>query len=542
MINFLKFGYQNTSTQEKKQVLFYLLLLFISIIFEAIGFYGFAVLVKNKVVSNDSSVPLWFSKIDEIQLSSIIVFLIASRTIISVWTLKRISKIAVLTQSRFASHYLENLVRNTSGNRQLSPSEISRSIETSTSYIFSAMQSMILILGELLSITSLVTIAIVATGLNFILAALPMCIILLILSKILKPMFLRSAETLSVEARNYVNDALEASSISQVVFGSQRLNFLIDRFKLSRNRSGIAYTSVIFMQQLPRYILETSTIIVLVFAFTFSSSRIIASLTLAAPLLLRLLPSLIKLSNLQLDLVKGKPFLTKMKTEIDLLEKDSFKSNYVYVDSDLFGIRAIDVKPKIGEEFPTKPVNFHVKQGEILGVVGASGSGKTSLIECLIRKRNYLGEISAFGRNVVLNEYSFAYVSQNTPFLRETILTNLLLGAHIQNSTYKAREALELAGLPNFVNILEAVVDDQGTDGIRLSGGERARLSFARAIVTNPDFIILDELTAGLDQRTEAQVLETVSKLKNGKVIIIITHRESVMTICDKVIEIKKEN
>jgi ATP-binding cassette subfamily C protein len=242
------------------------------------------------------------------------------------------------------------------------------------------------------------------------------------------------------------------------------------------------------------------------------------------------------------DVAKGKPFLEKLQFEIASFQSESFASAYNYEGSTQFSITADGIQPQIGEGFLNDPLSFRVEEGQILGIVGSSGAGKSSLIECLIKKRNYRGVLTVIGPNVDSNEYSFAYVPQHNVFLRDTLLNNLLLGKVIENPEAKVRDALKLAGLHEFVGSINTLIDDYGSNGVRLSGGERARLSFARALVAEPNFIILDELTSGLDEQTELQILSTIQKLKRNKVIIIISHRESVMKICDKLISIRKND
>ena len=531
-----------TSKSEKKRILVYLIFLIFGTALEGVAFYSFSILVKSKLLNDINVFQPFYIINNEFDLSLFVIIAIIARTIISAWSLKEISKTIVNSQSRYAGIYLENLVKNSVGDQKLSPSEISRSIETSTSYIFSAMQSLVLIFGEIFSVSWLIFVAFKLANLNFLIALAPMFLVLLLLSKTLKPRFSRQANTLSVEAQNYVKDALEASSLSQVVFGEDRLKYLVDRFKSSRNRSGVAYSKVIFMQQLPRYILETTTILMLVLAFVLSSDHIIASLTLIAPLLLRILPSFIKLSNLQFDLVKGVPFLDKMNREIEQFQKSTFHSNYSYMNSEENSIRCVAVQPNIGNYYLNEPISFEVAQGEILGIIGASGAGKTSLIECLIKKRNFKGDILISGKNVDSNEYSFAYVPQHSVFLNDSILSNLVLGKRITDSEIRARHILSLVGLPAFANNLDLVIDDHGATGIRLSGGERARLSFARALLADSEFLILDEITAGLDDQVENQILKTIQSVKTNKIIILITHRANVKEICNKIVTVQKEN
>lgn len=539
---FIQFVFNLTSAKEKSKIIMYLSVLGLGVSLEGLGFYGFSVLVKSRIVSESAPfAPIYFIQ-DELHLGLVVITLILLRTIICAWALQKISQNVISTQSRFSGIYLKSMVRNSGGQNQMSPSEISRSIETSTSYVFSAMQSLILIFGELFSMVTIFIVALCVSGFGFLVLTFPVIGVVLIIGRILKPRLTQSAENLSIEARNYVNDAMEASSLSQVIFGEQRLHFLTNRFVLSRQRSGNAYSKVIFIQQLPRYILETTTIILLAISFVVSSDALLSSLTLTAPLLLRLLPSLIKFSNLQFDVVKGKPFLEKLQSELNTFQSEKFASSFEAQHSSQVNLSVFDLQPQIGNGYLNDPLNFEVSQGEIIGIVGPSGSGKSSLIECLVKKRNFLGTIEVSGPDIIDNEYSFSYVPQASVFLRDSILNNLLLGNPLTSPESRAREALIKSGLPQFIDKLNEQIDDYGSNGLRLSGGERARLSFARALIAEPSVIILDELTSGLDEVTEQQILETISVIRQDKIILIVTHKPSVMRICDRLIPIRRSS
>lgn len=539
MFRFFQFSMYLTSKREKVLIFSFLSFLILGVSLEGVGFYGLSLLVQSKIGIVNSQIDIYFIR-NDVQLGGLILLAICVRTIMSIWSLQNISKILVSTQSRFIGRYLELLVKCSGGQRQMAASDVSQSIETSSSHIFSALQSFVLIFGEIFSILAIICVAFYLAGINFLIAVCPIFLVVIIIAKLLKPRLAKSATVLSDEARNYIAQAMEASSLSQVIFGADRLKFLISRFIASRTRSGKAYSKVIFFQQLPRFILETSTISFIVIGFMLSSESLIASFTLVSPLLLRLLPSLVKISNLHFDVIKGEPYLAKIQKEMEIFNNYQFESDFQFIESSNLSLQASEIQPQIGDLFPNKPISFNIKSGQIIGIVGQSGSGKTSLIECIVRKRNYRGAIFVTGQNLSKNEYSFAYVPQNTTFINDSIISNVLLGLDIPDKDARAISALNLAGLEHFSNNLEELIDMTGNSGRRLSGGEMARLSFARALVVHPQIIILDELTAGLDEASENQILNTIQNLRENHIFIIVTHRKNVMDICDELLTIRK--
>lgn len=176
-------------------------------------------------------------------------------------------------------------------------------------------------------------------------------------------------------------------------------------------------------------------------------------------------------------------------------------------------------------------VTFKARQGEVTALVGPSGCGKTTLLRVISRLVDYdSGSISIGGCDIeeMDTEALFSCMSivfQDVVLFNTSVLENIRIG-RLDATDDEVKHAAELAGCDGFVSHLP---DGYGTaigeNGARLSGGERARISIARALLKDAPIIILDEIAAALDVESEARVQEGLNKLVAGKTVIVISHR-----------------
>ena len=204
---------------------------------------------------------------------------------------------------------------------------------------------------------------------------------------------------------------------------------------------------------------------------------------------------------------------------------------------------AYDEKNKIFDD-----LNFKITKGEFVGIVGGSGAGKSTLVDLLLgifKPKNgniYLDGLK-FDRNQNLN-LNIGYVPQENFILDDTLINNIAFGLTKEEiNVEKLKKAIELSNLSIFVKTLpEGLETRLGEKGTRMSGGQRQRVSIARAIYTEPEILILDEATSGLDIETEKKILEDLIQIKKLNTIILISHRKESMLYCDKIFEIKNKN
>jgi subfamily B ATP-binding cassette protein MsbA len=178
-----------------------------------------------------------------------------------------------------------------------------------------------------------------------------------------------------------------------------------------------------------------------------------------------------------------------------------------------------------------KQLNFHVAKGEIAAIVGPSGAGKTTLINLIMRFYDPgSGSIRVDGidiRNYSLRSLrsQIGVVTQNTVLFNESIADNIRY-AKLDATRDEIVEASKMAHAFDFIRRLPEGFDTVvGERGALLSGGEKQRLSIARAILRNPRVLILDEATSALDSESEHYVQEALARLMVGRTSVVIAHR-----------------
>ena len=178
-------------------------------------------------------------------------------------------------------------------------------------------------------------------------------------------------------------------------------------------------------------------------------------------------------------------------------------------------------------------ISIDIKKGETSAIVGSTGSGKSTLIKLILRLYDSnSGEIRFDETNIkdikiesLRNKIGL--VSQDIFLFEGTVFENIAYG-NLDATNEEVWEAARLAECDNFINLLpnkeNTIVGERGQ---KLSGGQRQRISIARAILKNPEILILDEATSAVDNETEAAIQRSINTLKKGRTVIAIAHRLS---------------
>jgi ABC-type multidrug transport system fused ATPase/permease subunit len=179
-----------------------------------------------------------------------------------------------------------------------------------------------------------------------------------------------------------------------------------------------------------------------------------------------------------------------------------------------------------------KNVEFSIKKGEFVSIIGKFGCGKSSLFNAI------LGEMRSKGSSEVIVAGKIAYVSQKAWILNDTVRNNILFGSEYDSKRYN--EVIHYCCLKPDLEILD--LGDQtliGERGCTLSGGQKARISLGRALYSNADIYLLDDILSAVDAHVGSFIFfETLSKYLKGKTVLLITHSLNLVKYTDKIIVI----
>jgi ATP-binding cassette subfamily B protein len=198
-----------------------------------------------------------------------------------------------------------------------------------------------------------------------------------------------------------------------------------------------------------------------------------------------------------------------------------------------------------GNDYVLKNINWEVKEGETIAFVGATGAGKSTIINLMNRfydiekGKILIDDIPIENYELEALRQNIGYVLQDVFLFSDTIYNNITLGADIPRS--KVLEASELIGARNFIERLPGGYDYNVMErGGTLSVGQRQMISFVRAVVYDPKIIVLDEATSSVDSETEEMIQDAIARLMAGRTSIVIAHRLSTIQKADKIIVLDK--
>lgn len=328
-------------------------------------------------------------------------------------------------------------------------------------------------------------------------------------------------------------------------------NIYVNRFsEPAKNYS--KYKAMIFaLGLLPRYAIELivfgGLLVVILYLMANSSSflSIVPIIALYAFAGYRLMPAL---QQLYLNV----SFLRTIAPALDSIYNDlkSCISSNTSVKSNILNLNKNIILKNVHYDYPNsertalKNINLTIKAKTTVGIVGTTGSGKTTTVDIILGLLDaQQGTLQVDEKIIDKNnkrawQNSIGYVPQHIYLSDDTIASNISFGINPKDIDKKKIErAAKIANLHDFV-VNELPLKYQtivGERGVRLSGGQRQRIGIARALYNNPQVLILDEATSALDNRTENEVMKAINKIEKDITIILIAHRLNTMKNCDNI-------
>ena len=446
-------------------------------------------------------------------------------------------------------------------------SEIIRIVNNDTASVFNLLSILLQLFTELtVSIAVTVAIFIISPGITSFVAVV-LLVLAVVIIFIFKPMMNRAGKT-TQEARAGLNKWL-----LQAIHGIKEVKVMKREEFFRRNFSGqgkrLAHVLLTrdFLSRIPKMLIESvslSAIFIMIAVIVHRGqnlSSMIPVLTVVAMAAIRLLPSVNKISSALGNCAYSEPMLDKVLENTEDIRKREMRGvcelrNDLPKDTEekklktfnhQLELRRITYQYPTGNQEVLSDTEMVVQKGEIIGIAGPSGAGKTTTADIILGLlKPQSGEVLVDGISIYedLNGWLslIGYIPQDIFLLDGTIRANVAFGMDESNiSEENVLRALEEASLAEFVKSLPKGIDTEiGERGIRLSGGQRERIGIARALFLNPEILIMDEATSSLDNDTEKDIMETIRNLQGKKTMIIIAHRLSTLDFCDRIYQVDK--
>ena len=292
----------------------------------------------------------------------------------------------------------------------------------------------------------------------------------------------------------------------------------------------------------PRVLIETVFIVsVLSFITIYINSggnvgEIMTTIAAFGVAAIRVLPSVNRINTYITEIAYTQPSLDfvyenlqeGMKTDAMLAERRANSQVEKLKLEDKIELNHISFHYPDSDKYIFKDAHMAVPKGKSVGIIGASGAGKSTIVDVLLGLLHAQeGEITCDGVNIFKNY--------------ESIRDNIAFGIDADKIDDKRIwEVLEEAQLKEFIEELPEGLDTTiGDRGVRLSGGQRQRIGIARALYNDPEILVFDEATSALDNDTEAAVMEAVNSFHGRKTMIIIAHRLNTIEKCDMIYKVE---
>ena len=333
-----------------------------------------------------------------------------------------------------------------------------------------------------------------------------------------------------------------------------RENFFLDKFKQQVHSISKIQFRVTFLDSLPRNILEYTLFVSILLIFfyliknDYSNQNIIQMLSVYTLSAFRVVPLMNRLLGHMQRFKHAYPSVEKLinENEQKIIHKKKQIGKIKLKKNITLNIKNFSFDKS--KNYLLKNANINIKKNSQVGIIGESGSGKSTIIDMLCGfQKNKFSKLTVDGINVFdkddLSSWqnSIGYVPQNIVIFNQSLRENILFGSDgkVFNDVI-LKNLVKKVDLEKFLkkskNGLSQILRQ---DGQNISGGEKQRIGIARALINNPELIILDEATSGLDYETENNILKTIRKLR--KTSVIVSHRLNALKNCDTIYMVKNK-
>jgi ABC-type bacteriocin/lantibiotic exporter with double-glycine peptidase domain len=359
----------------------------------------------------------------------------------------------------------------------------------------------------------------------------------------------------SIDASNKIFEAI--GSYRELTLRGQR-QYFADTIGATRMLQADAGAQNSYLMNVNKYILEASVIIITLLIagiqfFLSNALRSVATLTLFFAAITRIAPAVFRIQQnfltIKTSLGMAKPTLDLIYSLNLSINKQYFKKSIQKIQTEYLGFKSeikvnhLSFKYQGSDGFAIRDINLKLSSGMQVALVGPSGAGKSTLVDLLLGLHHpSSGDVEISGESAAnaIEKWpgAVAYVPQEIQVVSGSILENVLLGFSNNDENKEAVvRALQMAELGEYLDTDGKVIElNIGDEGGKMSGGQRQRIGIARALLTKPKILILDEATSSLDAQTENSVTSTINKIRGNSLVVVVAHRLATVRQADLVI------
>ena len=434
---------------------------------------------------------------------------------------------------------------------------IQRSITSDVNNMYALILSLLQLISEVIVFVCLAVVLLVALVISVLLV-----ITLFIIKVVLKPVMYKAGE----DNQNYYSGLFKwisqtVAGIKEVKIGGRETYFVDEYIKCGKGYVDAVQKYTLY-NNIPRLLIETVSVAGMIFYMLFlmltgeETKDMLSIIAAFGVAVMRLMPCANRINNQLNNIAFFEPFFMGVSDNL----QDEIGSEKADMTSLLPMREKLPVKKEISlsnitykypntEKLIFDHAGLTIPIGSSIGIVGASGAGKSTIVDVLLGLlKMQEGTITADGVDVMKPENyrkwlkNVGYIPQSIFMLDDTIRKNVAFGIPEEEIDEKRLwEVLKEAQLDEFVKSLpDGENTGIGERGVRLSGGQRQRIGIARALYEDPEVMILDEATSALDNDTEAAIMDSINRLQGHKTLIIIAHRLQTIEKCDSVYRVEQ--
>ncbi|MCQ2519086.1 MAG: ABC transporter ATP-binding protein/permease [Lachnospiraceae bacterium] len=423
---------------------------------------------------------------------------------------------------------------------------------------FALLNLLLQVVAEAIVSFALIVTVFVISPMITIIVAISMAISLLVLIKFVRPSMVRASN------RRMEGKVENSKCIMQAITGIKELKitgteaYFENLFAESGAKRVDAEAQNATYSAIPRMIIEMVCMSAAMVAFAImllsgeTMSVLIPIISAFAMAAMRLLPSVSRIGAAVNQITFFTPSVDKLLTHLEQLRIEQanapveVKREEVPIETiENIKLSGIEFKYDNSEKMILSDADLTIPKGISVGIVGASGSGKTTVVDILF------GLLLPQKGSVSLNDVAISdcysswlekvgYIPQTIFLLDSSIRENVVFGRNKGCGDEEIWRVLEEAQIADFVKSLPEGLDTQvGERGVRLSGGQRQRIGIARALYGNPEVLVFDEATSALDNETEDALMRSINAFHGRKTMIIIAHRLTTIEGCDTIYRVE---